>query len=253
MDAAGWRAEFLKVLNNKALNTLEEVCELIIKEEELVPESVRPYFFGARLIAISKGENKGVRPIAIGTILRKVISSAIAINVKSRLPSFFGPCQCGVGMPGGAENVVHGVRMLLEDNPGSVVVSLDLSNAFNTVSRSAFVGLVEEHFPELASWIWRCYGAKQFLLLKGQEPLLSAAGVQQGDPLGPFLFCLAVHPVLKKLTRVVVPLAYMDDIYLVSDNVERLKEAVLALKDDLEKLNLKVNFNKCRTTRQAQS
>ena len=102
----------------------------------------------------------------MGTILRKVISSAIAINVKSRLPSFFGPCQCGVGMPGGAENVVHGVRMLLEDNPGSVVVSLDMFNAFNTVSRSAFVGLVEEHFPELASWIWRCYGAKQFLLLR---------------------------------------------------------------------------------------
>ena len=155
-------------------------------------------------------------------------------------------------MPGGAENVVHGVRMLLEDNPRSVVVSLDLSNAFNTVSRSAFVGLVEEHFPELASWIWRCYGAKQFLLLKGQEPLLSAAGVQQGDPLGPFLFCLAVHPVLKKLARSVVPLAYMDDIYLVSDNVERLKEAVLALKDNLEKLNLKANFSKCRTTRQVQ-
>ena len=59
-----------------------------------------------------------------------------------------------------------------------------------------------------------------------------------------------MHPVLKKLARGVVPLAYMDDIYLVSDNVERLKEAVLALKDDLEKHNLKVSFNKCRTTRQ---
>ena len=45
-------------------------------------------------------------------------------------------------------------------------------------------------------------------------------------------------------------MACMNDIYLVSDNVERLKEAVLVLKDDLEKLNLKVNFNKCRTTRQ---
>ena len=59
-----------------------------------------------------------------------------------------------------------------------------------------------------------------------------------------------MHPVLRKLARSVVPLAYMDDIYLVSNNVERLKEAVLALKDDLEKLNLKVNFSKCRTTRQ---
>ena len=71
--------------------------------------------------------------------------------------SFFGPCQCGVGMPGGAENVVHGVRMLLEDDPGNVVVSLDLSNAFNTVSRAAFVGLIEEHFPELVSF--GCGGA----------------------------------------------------------------------------------------------
>ena len=67
---------------------------------------------------------------------------------------------------------------------------------------------------------------------------------------GPFLFCLAVHPVPKKLARSVVPLAYMDDIYLVSDNVERLNKAVLTLNDDLVKLNLSANFNKCGTTRQ---
>ena len=37
--------------------------------------------------------------------------------------------------------------------------------------------------------------------------------------MGPFLFCLVVHPVLKKLARSVVPLAYIDDIYLASNNV----------------------------------
>ena len=52
------------------------------------------------------------------------------------------------------------------------------------------------------------------------------------DPLDPFLFCLAVHPVLKKLTRSAAPLTYLDDIYLVSSSVERLKEAVLALDND---------------------
>ena len=198
MDAAaGWRAEFLKVLNNKALNILEEVCELIIKEEELVPESVRPYFFGARLIAISKGENKGVRPIAIGTILRKATSSAIAINVKSRLPSFFGPCQCGVGMPGGAENVVHGVRMLLlEDNPGNVVVSLDLTNAFNPVSKAAFAGLIEEHFPELASLGLEVLWAKQLLLSKGQSlcSLCSWCPARRSTGSFPLLPCSASSP-----------------------------------------------------------
>ena len=129
-------------------------------------------------------------------------------------------------MPGGAENVVHGIRQLLDDDPDNVVVSLDLSNAFNTVSRAAFMAQVETHFPELTSWIWRCYGAKQFLLLKGQEPLLSAAGVQQGDPLGPFLFCLAIHPVLKRITEYVIPMAYMDDIYLVSSNAGALRETI---------------------------
>ena len=39
MDAAaGWRAELLKVLNNMALNLLEEVCEFVIKETKQVKQ-----------------------------------------------------------------------------------------------------------------------------------------------------------------------------------------------------------------------
>ena len=146
--------------------------------------------------------------------------------------------------------MAHGIRQLLDDDPENVVVSLDLSNAFNTVSRAMFMTQIEQHFPELTSWIWRCYGAKQFLLLKGQEPLLSAAGVQQGDPLGPFLFCLAIHPVLRRIARSVIPMAYMDDIYLVSRNTDKLREAIHKLGEELGKLGLRINLSKCRTTRE---
>ena len=79
--------------------------------------------------------------------------------------------------------ITRTARRQSRSNPENTVTPLSLFNAFNKVSRAAFVGLIEEHFPELASWMWRCYGAKQLLLLKGQEPLFSAAGVQQGDPL----------------------------------------------------------------------
>ena len=40
--------------------------------------------------------------------------------------------------------------------------------------------------------------------------LLSAEGVQQGDPLGPFLFCLAIQPLVLKL-RSEFKVFYLDD------------------------------------------
>ena len=187
-----------------------------------------------------------MRPIAIGTILRKAISSAVTLSIKGRLQAFFSP---DVGVPGGSENVIHGTRMLVNDNPHRVVVSLDLSNAFNTVSRQAFMDQVEHFFPDLAAWIWECYGQKQFLLVKGVEALLSATGVQQGDPLGPFLFCLALHPLLKNLAKRVTPLAYMDyDIYLISEEPENLSRAIQSLMHDLNSIGLKVNLSKCKST-----
>ena len=113
-------------------------------------------------------------------------------NLKEKLPGFFSPVQFGVGIPGGAENVVHGVRNLLSDHPDWVLVSLDLVNAFNSVSRPAFFRQVEEHFPNILPWVWQCYGQHSHLLIRGAEPIPSASGVRQGDPMGPFLFCLAI-------------------------------------------------------------
>ncbi len=48
-------------------------------------------------------------------------------------------------------------------------------------------------------WVQYCYGdtANPHLwLASGKFPLRSVTGVQQGDPLGPFLFSLALHPII---------------------------------------------------------
>ena len=133
----GWRADIIKQMNSEVINAICKLCKKIAANPEFIPEPLRPYFFGARLIPIAKKDG-GVRPIAIGTIFHKLISSAVMCNIKEKLPGFFSPVQFGVGIPGGAENVVHGVRNLLSDHPDWVLVSLDLVNAFNSVSRPAF-------------------------------------------------------------------------------------------------------------------
>ena len=80
-------------------------------------------------------------------------------TIKEKLPGSFSPVQFGVDNSiGGAENVVHGVRNLLSDHPDWVLVSLDLVNAFNSVSRPAFFMQVEENFPNILPWVWQRYG-----------------------------------------------------------------------------------------------
>ena len=45
---------------------------------------------------------------------------------------------------------------------------------------------------DLAPWLDFCYKHRSNQLL-GSEVLLSARGIQQGDPLGPLLFSAAIH------------------------------------------------------------
>ena len=58
--------------------------------------------------------------------------------------------QFRVGYTEGEENSVHGVRLLKALHLNATIVSLDLSNAFNSVDRSTFLNEIQEHFPALA-------------------------------------------------------------------------------------------------------
>ena len=114
----------------------------------------------------------------IRTIFHKLISSAIMCNLKEKLPGTFSPVQFGVSMPAGAENIVNGIRNLLSDHLDWALVSLDLTNAFNFVSRAAFFRQVQDKFPLILSWVWQCYRQHSHLLIRGAESIPSACGVR---------------------------------------------------------------------------
>lgn len=75
---------------------------------------------------------------------------------------------------------------------------LAFSNAFNSVEHQAIFAEYRHHFPSVSAWIESCYSGQPLLHL-GKNAILSCKGVQQGDPLGPLSFALALHPIVERI------------------------------------------------------
>ena len=94
--------------------------------------------------------------------------------------------------------IVHSLRRCIEDNWLSddfVVFKVDMSNAFNMVSRQTVIDECATFLPELLPWVSWCYGSHSSLWCQ----VSSQSGVQQGDPLGPVLFSLAIHKLVTSI------------------------------------------------------
>ncbi len=83
----------------------------------------------------------------------------------------------------------------MNSNTEKVILKIDSKNAFNSVERDVILGQVLEKCLSLYSFFLQCY-EKSSILSFGEEMISSEVGSQQGDPAGPMLFCVSVHPIL---------------------------------------------------------
>jgi Reverse transcriptase (RNA-dependent DNA polymerase) len=206
------------------------------------PESITPLLFGGTLFALRKKAG-GLRPIAIGYCWRRMASKCANAFALSRLSSHFAPLQLGVGTPGGCEAATHAARRFLADLPsGAVLVKLDFTNAFNSLSRTGILAAVSEHIPELYSYCHLSYSTPSCLKY-GDYSLQSESGLQQGDPLGPLLFCLPIQSILSSLQSS-LRIGYLDDVTLggIASTVATDVQTIIR---EAGKMGLTLNFTKC--------
>jgi hypothetical protein len=190
------------------------------------------------------------RPIAVGEFLRRLLGKAIALENSALFKDYLLPKgQLGVAVAGGVEAIPHAIRIALAADPSLLVLQLDFRNAFNTVDRNVIYQQLEQHFPHLIPYFLSHYGVPSRLAENGGTALLwSETGVQQGDPLGPFFFSLALQAVRGGAVplKLLLDLAYLDDIVLcgsAADVAQRLAHIVSTLAE-LE-CGLELNLAKC--------
>jgi hypothetical protein len=101
-----------------------------------VPSSICPILYGANLCALKKKDG-GIRPIAVGSTIRRLISKIVCRRIADKLGSKFRPDQLGFGTKGGIEAAIHSARRYLQypHQSTKVLLKIDFLNAFNMLDR----------------------------------------------------------------------------------------------------------------------
>nr|GFC40268.1 hypothetical protein [Tanacetum cinerariifolium] len=156
----------------------------------------------------------GIHPIVVGTVWRRLVSKVSAIIIGHSLDGYFNGLQFSVGVSGGNEAILHVVNRLIEG------CGDDVEFCYSNQARLYY----EEHM------LWLCQR------------------VQQGDPLGPLLFVLVLHPLICKIRdsfSLSLYAWYLDDDTIVRDTLVVGKVLDLFIDDGLE-CGLYLNIHKTK-------
>ena len=189
-----------------------------------VPQEIFRAFQKAHMTALAKKDG-GVRGIATGTSFRRLVAKSLARQFAKEVESVC--AQFALSTRAGTDCVGHAVRAMTDAHSTSTVLSIDGIGAYDHVFRSAMLSklhseprlhgllpFVRAMYSDPSQYSWRDAAGTQHVILQCE-------GGEQGDPLMPLLFSLAIHDALAETKDALEDgeelLAFLDDIYAISE------------------------------------
>ena len=231
-------------VEQRLLSLVVEFVLFVISDK--MPAQVAVLLGGARLLPVPKSAN-AYRPIAIGETLRRLVGKVIVQIYGPILADDLAPEQFGVCRPGGMEAIIHDVNYwfkTLSQQNGCCILQLDFRNAFNTLSRGHILSLLK-HCPDCLRHYANFFCNGPLPLYGPGFQVTSSTGVQQGDPCGPLLFSLGIHPLLRQLSALDINVRFYLDDGILYGKPESLAEALDLINAFGVKTNLVLNVSKC--------
>ena len=184
------------------------------------PPKIQEIFKNTYLVALHKDESDPtkLRPLGVPAAIRRITANAVASTTRSEFASFLLPFNYAVGVRGGINFIQTSIRLAVEKYishredknllPTRALVSIDIKNMFNAISRHKLREIVQQEFPHLAAFVDYLYETpgKTFVKMSdgSWESIEVAEGFAQGCPLSPILAAIVLDHLLKKINKTVL-------------------------------------------------
>ena len=130
------------------------------------------------------------------------------------------------------------------------IILIDLKKAFDMVDRKILKNIIENKIEnqiikKITLNIIELYDTIN-INIEGND-IYSTRGIPQGSAHGPLFFCMYIDEILDNINKIdnIHCQAFIDDIVLLSNDKQLLKDSFENIIQDLTKLKMELNMQKC--------